>query len=304
MTLEAEAIPHAPPAERAAPGAALWARQYYWSVRRELWEHGSLWIAPLAIAGVSLFGFLFGARFLPQAVRLLPNPALAHKAAQGIAAPYEFIAFALVINAIIVSVVYCLGALQNERRDRSILFWKSLPVSDLTTVLSKATVPLILLPLITFVVVVAGEIVVLGVSTLVVAAAGLDVNTLWAHTPFGFVLGSLVKGLPGIAIWYAPLFGWLLLVSAWARRVPYLWAFAAPLLLGLVEQLAFGTTLVWRWLALRIVGVFLGSAGRAGRLGFGPDPTGWDSPHVWIGLVLAAAFLAGAVWLRRSREPI
>jgi ABC-2 type transport system permease protein len=165
-------------------------------------------------------------------------------------------------------------------------------------------VPLVLLPLITLVVVVAAEVIVLAVSTLVVAASGLNVQTLWDHTPFGFVLGSLFKGLPGIAIWYAPLFAWLMLVSAWAKRVAYIGAFATPLLLGLVESLAFGTTVVWRWLALRVVGLFLGAAGRSGALGFGPDPTGWQSPHVWIGLALAAAFLAGAVWLRRSREPI
>ncbi|HZZ89297.1 MAG TPA: hypothetical protein VFE13_13290, partial [Caulobacteraceae bacterium] len=266
------------------------------------WEHAALWIAPLAIAGVSLFGFLFGARFLPLAVRSLANPATAHKAAQGIAAPYEFVAFALVIDAVVVAVAYCLGSLQNERRDRSILFWKSLPVSDLTTVLAKATVPLVLLPVITLVVVVVAEVLVLAVSSLVVAASGGDVQTLWDHTPFGFVMGSLLEGLPGITVWYAPLFGWLMLVSAWAKRVAYIWAFATPLLLGLVEQLAFGTSVIWRWLILRVIGLFMGA--RAFHLGFGPDPTGWTSPHVWIGLGLAAVFFGGAVWLRRSREPI
>ena len=50
------------------------------------------------------------------------------------------------LTAFLVGVFYCLDALHGERRDRSILFWKSLPVSDLTTVLAKASVPCRVLP--------------------------------------------------------------------------------------------------------------------------------------------------------------
>jgi hypothetical protein len=91
--------------------------------------------------------------------------------------------------------------------------------------------------------------------------------------------------------------------------VAYLWAIAPLLLLGLVERIAFGTTFVWRWVLLRLFGVFAG-AGDPGWHGHKvlhaaphPDPAGWTSPHLWIGVVLAVAFLAGAAWLRRSREP-
>ena len=56
---------------------------------------------------------------------------------------------------------YCLDALYGERRDRSILFWKSLPVSDLTTVLSKASIPIVVLPLLTFAVTVATQLIML-----------------------------------------------------------------------------------------------------------------------------------------------
>src|SRR5437762_11172070 len=77
----------------------------------------------------------------------------AHQRAM-IGAPYDVAAMMLIFTAFIVGVFYCLDALHSERRDRSILFWKSLPVSDLTTVLSKATIPLVVLPVIIFAIIV------------------------------------------------------------------------------------------------------------------------------------------------------
>ena len=76
---------------------------------------------------------------------------------------------------------YCLDALHGERRDRSILFWKSLPVSDLTTVLSKASIPLVILPLLTFAITVATQLIMLLLSSAVLLASGLSVATLWTQ---------------------------------------------------------------------------------------------------------------------------
>src|ERR1051326_3390968 len=131
---------------------------FYWSVRRELWENRSIYIAPLIVALVVLFGFLVSTVGLPerrQAVLLL-DPA---KARSAIEAPYNMAAIMLILTAFIVGVFYCLDALYGERRDRSILFWKSLPVSDLTTLISKAIIPLIILPLVTFAIVIATQLV-------------------------------------------------------------------------------------------------------------------------------------------------
>src|SRR6266481_5916308 len=124
-------------------------RPFYWSVLRELWENRSIYIVPLIVALVVLLGFLVSTIGLPERRRavLLLDPA---KARTGIEAPYDMAAIMLILTAFIVGLFYCLDALHGERRDRSILFWKSLPVSDLTTVLSKAIIPLALLPLITF----------------------------------------------------------------------------------------------------------------------------------------------------------
>ncbi len=286
-------------APAAAPAPLPRMLPFYWSLRRELWEHRSVYIAPLAIAAIALFGFLLSTFGLAHAVRAAAS--VGAKKVEALAIPYIFVAVSVLATGLLVGMFYSLAALHGERRDRSILFWKSLPVSDLTTVLAKAAVPILVLPTVIIVIIFAAQLIMLGLSTLIVLANGIDPRALWAHMPVPFLWLELLRGLPFIALWYAPLFAWLLLVSAWARRAPVLWAVATPMALGLVEELALGTHAVWSWLGLRMVGAFAGAtAHHASHL----DPGGWTSPHVWIGLVLAAAFLAAAVRLRRSREPI
>jgi hypothetical protein len=137
-----------------APAPISPTRPFFWSVRRELWENRSIYLAPLIAAGVVLFGFGLTAFGLPQ----LRRNALALESVRQRAAiemPYDGAAMMIMFTVFIVGIVYCLDALYGERRDRSILFWKSLPVSDITSVLSKAIVPLAILPLLTFVIVLA-----------------------------------------------------------------------------------------------------------------------------------------------------
>ena len=119
-----------------AGGYRVMTRPFYWSVWRELWENRSIYVAPAIVAGVVLFGFLVSTIGLPERRRevLLLDPG---KARAAIEMPYNVAAMMLIFTAFIVGTFYCLDALHGERRDRSILFWKSLPVSDLTTVLSK-----------------------------------------------------------------------------------------------------------------------------------------------------------------------
>ena len=120
-------------------------RPFYWSVWRELWENRSIYIAPLIVAAVQVFGFAISTIGLAERRRavLLLDPA---KQRAAIEQPYDMAAMMMIFTVFIVGVFYCLDALHGERRDRSILFWKSLPVSDLTTVLSKAIIPLVVLP--------------------------------------------------------------------------------------------------------------------------------------------------------------
>src|SRR5438477_6996605 len=124
-------------------------RPLYWSVLRELWENKSIYIAPSIVAAVILFGALISSGYLPERRRNALLLDEAHRRA-AIELPYNVVAMVLIVTAFIVGFFYCLDALYGERRDRSILFWKSLPVSDATTVPSKAVVPLAILPAIAF----------------------------------------------------------------------------------------------------------------------------------------------------------
>nr|MEA2796967.1 type transport system permease protein [Phenylobacterium sp.] len=326
MTLETDAMSESLAPDAAAPAALSATRPFYWSVRRELWENRSVYIAPLAVAGVALLGFLFGMFRLPHAMRALSaaqdaaraaGPAdvaaakAAAKAIHGLAMPYDFSAGVIILTGLIVAVFYCLGALHGERRDRSILFWKSLPVSDLTTVLSKATVPLVIQPIVVFPIVLAVHLVMLLLSTLILLSGGLDPAALWTNLPLIQMWLTMPYGLVVLALWYVPIAGWLLLVSAWARRVPMLWALAPPLGLCLFEFLAFHTRHLWSLLIWRLTGGF-DEAFTVGGLGKVPvsrldqlDPLRFlANPGLWSGLVFGAACLAACVWLRRRREPI
>src|SRR5258707_9925437 len=157
-------------------------RPMYWSVRRELWENRSIYIAPLIVAAVQVFGFAISTIGLAERRRgvLLLDPA--HQRA-AIEMPYDVAAMMMIFTAFIIAVFYCLDALHGERRDRSILFWKSLPVSDLTTVLSKASVPLVILPLLAFAVNVCVQLIMLLMSTANLLTHGVTPATTWSQFP-------------------------------------------------------------------------------------------------------------------------
>jgi ABC-2 type transport system permease protein len=293
-----------------SPAALSATRPLYWSVRRELWENRSIYIAPLAVAAVLLFGFSIRTITLPRRMRALSALDAAQQSA-AIAMPYNMVAVLIIVTTLIVGVFYCLDALHGERRDRSILFWKSLPVSDLTTVLSKASIPMVVLPLLALAISVPTQLILLLLSTAVLLASGLSAAPQWTHFPLFKETLILLYGLTVHALWFAPLYAWLLLVSAWARRTPFLWAVLPPLALGLFERIASPTTFVCGFLKYRVTGAmaeafFLDPADKGHVIRWSQlDPLGFlGSPGLWIGLVAAAALLAAAVWLRRGSEPI
>src|SRR5947209_1742545 len=179
---------------------------FYWSVWREFWENQSIYIAPLIVAVVVLFGFLVSTIGLPERRRavLLLDPA---KARAAIEMPYNVAAMMLIFTAFIVGVFYCLDALHGERRDRSILFWKSLPVSDLTTLLSKATIPLAVLPLITFAIIVVTHFVMLLWTSALLILHRMSPASTWTNFPLFQQSLILLYGLLAIALWHAPIYG-------------------------------------------------------------------------------------------------
>ncbi len=314
MTNSSDAMTDTPFEPRvAAPRAPSPTRPFYWSVRRELWENRSLYIAPLAVAALVLVGFLISAIGMPHR-RLETLMLPPEKQAAVISQPYDFAAVALIVTMAIVAAAYCLGALHGERRDRSILFWKSLPVSDLTTVLSKFVVPMAVLPVITTAVILAAQVAILLISTVLLAANGVSpaVPLQLFATPV-----VLIYGLITTTLWYAPIYAWFLLVSGWAKRATFLWAVLPPLGLCLFEKLAFDGTHLLKLLAYRLSGgsseAFVSKAETASRPHSVIPAEGLSqldpgrflaSPGLWLGLAFAAACLAAAVWLRRRREPI
>jgi len=312
MTLDADALNDMPRPERAAPRPT---RPFYWSVRRELWETRSVFIAPAAVGAIVFLGFLVSAIGLPHR-RLNTLTLPPEKQAALINLPYDIGAAALIGNMMIVGLFFCLAALHGERRDRTVLFWKSLPVPDLTTVLAKATIPFLILPAVTFVVVLITQALMYLASCAILASGGVSISTPWS---FATVLAGpvvLIYGLATMTLWLAPLYGWVLLVSAWAKRAPFLWAVLPPLAVGLFEHMAFHRGYVSSLLLGRLTGGYevafivptkaaLKASGGIPQIGLDKlDPGKFVStPGLWIGLVFAAACLAGCVWLRRRAEP-
>jgi ABC-2 type transport system permease protein len=281
-------------------------RRLYWSVRRELWENRAIYLAPLAVAALFLLGFLISAIHPPAQMRdAMALDPMRHQ--ELVEQPYTFAAFFLMAISFIVAVFYSLDALYGERRDRSILFWKSLPVSDLITVLAKATIPVLIVPLVTFAVALVTQVIMLLLSSAVMLARGQSVATLWTHLPLFQMSLMLLFHLVAIhGLQFAPIYSWILLVSGWARRAPLLWAVLPPLAIGVAEKVAFNTHHF-----ASLLGYLFGGAPEitTGKMAMAPLTASalgefLAYPGLWIGLAIAAAFLAAAVRLRRYREPI
>ena len=283
-------------------------RPFYWSVRREVWENRSIYIAPLAAAALGLVAFLFSLRHLPQTMRGEHDPV-------DLVMPYTHLSMLLVLTVFLVGIFYSLEALHAERRERSILFWKSLPVSDATTVLAKASVPLLWMPLLAFVIGAAAQLLMALMSLVVALSSGVSVADLWRQLPLFQIQLALLYELVVIALWHAPVYGWLLLVSGWARRAIFLWALLPPLAIGIFEFFAFRTTHVFRILGDRLFGFATRSFTLQTPSGESVDPhmlllpqltpaSYLSSPGLWIGLVAAAVLIAAAIRLRRYREPV
>jgi ABC-2 type transport system permease protein len=279
--------------------------QFLWCIRREVWESRSIYIAPLIVAVLIVISFL---RTLPQLnANVHALAADATSAHDPILQPYDSAALVLMGTTFIVALFYSADALYGERRDRSILFWKSTPVSDLITVLAKMSIPLLLLPLLTIAAVVVVHGAMLLMSAGVLASTGGGTSLWWDHVPVLMMWKELsIHMLAGHGLWYAPIYAWLLLVSAWAKRVPLLWA-ALPLAgVAIAEKIAFNSIHFLHWMGYRITG---------GADPSTPPPPGHmleesiarhylTSSGLWVGFLLAILFLVAAVQLRRRSMSI
>jgi len=264
----------------------------FWQVRRELWENRSIYLAPLIVAAVIALASFGAVRH-----NLQPDKLAAHE---------ELVGGILMGTTLLVAIFYCLDALYGERRDRSVLFWKSMPVSDWTAVLSKMAVPMIVLPVITFVLTFVTQLIMLLAATAYLSMHGRSAAALWQLPWLQMTSGMLYHLVTVHSLYYAPIFGWLLLVSAWAKRQPFLWAFLPLAAIGVIEKIVFNTTHFAMMLGSRISGGMEGPDVKGGMMMLWPShPFEFlTRPGLWIGLFIAATCVAGAVRLRRYRDPI
>lgn len=320
-----------------------------WLLQREFWEYkGSMFWAPLLVAGLLVVlmggGLLYGlAQHFPshltvggytiQAGGKTVHVALAVQKRIATIASGTYLGAAAPLFGLLAVVVfsYCLGTLHDERRDRSILFWKSLPVSDSMTVLSKAATAMVVAPLITIVLGTVCSLILLLVLCLAFSLNGVNM--------FGLVLASpdlylsplrLLALLPVYVVWALPTVGWLMLVSSWARSKPILWAVGVPLVGLLIVKWAtlatdnlsgepsnlmhYASDAVARILTGVVPGIWYSFAGgapaalRAGDNGFDAGSVVTSSyatlgtADAWIGVAIGAAMLYAAMRLRRYRD--
>jgi ABC-2 type transport system permease protein len=265
-----------------------------WSVRRELWENRSIYVAPLSVAAVIALASLGAVRHYLQ-----PDKLAVHD---------ELVAGVLMGTTLLVAIFYCLDALYGERRDRSVLFWKSMPVSDWTAVLSKMAVPMVILPVVTFVLTIITQWIMLLAASTYLSMKGQSAAALWNLPWLRMSAGMLYHLITVHTLYYAPIFGWLLLVSAWAKRLPFLWAFLPLAAIGLIEKIAFNTTVFATMLTSRLSGGMEATPAKGGAMSMMPWPNHplefLAMPGLWIGFAIAAICIAGAVRLRRYRDPI
>jgi len=287
---------------------------YWWMIRREFWENRAIWVIPSVLGGLLVLAALFGR------VDIITRNSPAQSRAVGGVVLFAFgLTFFVVMS--IYSTWYLLDCLYADRKDRSVLFWKSLPISDTATVLCKLATALIVIPLVYFA---AADLTTLTMAFIVsVRASSIVGGALWQADLWLQLQALWLYLIVVSAIWYLPLAAWLLIVSAWAKRAVMLWSILPPLTLLLVERWFFGTHLIGEMLWERLVG--------AGRLAFNGDPGAgswmstsdndvittpssiwhllniagfFSSPETWIGAAVGVALVAGAIQLRLRRTEI
>jgi ABC-2 type transport system permease protein len=300
--LEASAVPTRSPAPS----------PFFWSVRCELWHSRWIVLGPLAAAIMLLAGYLFSTLARPSRFgALLALDAVRRHNAIG--APYALAVAMVALGAFPIGMLYSLVALRGERRDRSILFWKSLPVSDETTVLSKAAVVFVVLPVVVFAVTMVVHAAMLMIASGALIVTGGNPVALWRELPLPGRLVVFLYGIGTLAVQYAPIYAWLLMVSAWATRLAALWAFLPPYGIVIAEKMMFGHSRFEDLLRDLVIGAFTRSFALDPSISTMPvidrvaqlAPAAlFGRPAVWIGLALATVFLSLAIRARRDREPV
>lgn len=223
----------------------------------------------------------------------------------GLAKPFQYI-------YVLIAIFILLGSLHEDRRDRSVLFWKSMPVTDTETVLSKLVAVAWVAPAAFIAAIVAAQLFLMVVISGLIWAQDLgSVGRLWWNSgvlvgTVELVVGYLIQGL-----WALPLYAWLLAVSAAAPRVPFVWAVVVPFVPMAVEKVAYGTEVIYSFVRghaglaampapphVTETGAMTGGVGVAEQLGL------LATAQMWLGLGIAALLLWAAIWFRTRNNDL
>lgn len=292
-------------------------KTFYWLLRREFWEHRAIMIAPIITAVVILIGALTHFIIQPAQDPNVGSEKLAYIALylmSGFALPF------FIVNGF-VAVFYLMDSLYGERKDRSVLFWRSLPVSDTAAVSAKLTTGLVLAPLF------AALVAALSLPVIAFVFRGYFAEQHFSALPMmwnpSHFLEAMVLWAYSTAVcifWFLPVAAWFLTVSAWAPKNPFLWGLVPPAVIAAFESMFRGSSWVAHQLVDRVQGwIPLAFDTGANGLGQGVRNNGehlnvhanlltWidprpllASPRLWVGIVVGILFFLLAVQGRRYR---
>ena len=296
-------------------------------LRREMWEHRSIFVVPAVVAVLMVLSSLTGQvsvnhiEHIDAGIIGIQNlPENARSAALtimmiGMTTPF-------IIAMWVLTIFYALDSLYSERKDRSILFWRSIPVTDLETVVSKLVTAVIIIPLVTFALVVVTQVLVLATtSAWINIRGGSPWHMIWTAMPFADSWIATLTLLLALPLWLSPFIGWFLFVSAFTKRSPLLVAAMPIVLLPMLEKLFFGTGLLADAFFVRSIKMPLFAGIDNMELFFreGEDLTRFadarlsltglldvggflQDPRLWTGFIVCGLFTAAAIYVRRYRD--
>jgi ABC-2 type transport system permease protein len=295
-------------------------------IKRELWEHRSIYVTPLAVASIvtlsvlAMLVFASGfAKELDLAIFGASNIAGEGERRAALTAFFVGTSWLFLVALAILTVFYCLDSLYGERKDKSILFWRSLPITDAETVVSKLITAIVIIPIVAVIGIIATHIVNLIITSLWVSMKGGDAGLLiWGSVPiFDNWMAAFIVVLAS-GIWMSPFIAWFLFVSAWTKRAPLLMAFMPLILIPLLEWIFlrtrfFATAVLDRGDAIPLFrtldfeSFFEEEHWRHGvdsisLLGHLDVVRFLTSPSMWGGLLVCALFVTAAIYVRRYRD--
>jgi ABC-2 type transport system permease protein len=295
-------------------------------VRREIWEHRSLYITPAVVGLVMVLTLLTAFVFASGYQEIVDIGIMGAQNLAGDAERRAALLAVLIGNTVpfiiagaILTVFYCLDSLYAERKNKSILFWRSLPITDAETVISKFLTTALAIPLIAFAVIVITHLFILAITGVFVSIeGGSSMLLVWSSAPLFDVWAGMLIVTILLPLWFSPFIGWFLFVSAWTKRSPLLMAFLPLILLPVLEYWVFRTHLIADAIQTRFdqlpmfKGIepelffdeeqFIANMDAISLLAYIDVGKFLASPQMWAGVIVCGLLMTAAIYVRRYRD--